>query len=68
MAFGNSNFSLFLLFVREPFLMSSTTTGYRKIERGIFGSSDFESFQKCPVFDDKFVFTRIVRPGTQGFC
>ena len=48
--------------------MSSTTTGYRKIERGIFGSSDFESFQKCPVFDDKFVFTRIVRPGTQGFC
>lgn len=43
--------------------MSSTTRDYRKIERGIFGSTDFESFQKCPVFDDKFVFTRIVRAG-----
>lgn len=22
---------------------------YRKIERGIFGAADFQSFQKCPV-------------------
>lgn len=22
---------------------------YKKIQRGIFGSTDFESFQKCPV-------------------
>ena len=51
MAFGSNNFSKFLLFVREHISMSSTTTDYRKIERGIFGSSDFESFQKCPVFD-----------------
>ncbi|CBK19813.2 uncharacterized protein [Blastocystis hominis] len=38
--------------------MSSTTTDYRKIERGIFGSSDFESFQKCPSVQELKDFVR----------
>lgn len=44
------------LFVYTFFIYGSYSTDndfmsykYQKIERGIFGSEDFENFQKCPV-------------------